>query len=174
MGILKPLFDKQKSKAAMLAAFGGDFSRAFAILETGGDINATRYIGDPEYGGGEGNIGYAAVLHGDIAALGKALDRGLNPDVHSPYRSPLVIFAIQQNREDMAMLLVERGADVSEFRLQDYLSPLSLAKIYRMDGLAALIEEKLSPEELQASREADLPWGQNRPSATIRRKGLNL
>ena len=174
MGILKPLFDKQKSKAAMLAAFGGDFGRAFDILETGGDINATRFIGEPGYGGSEGNIGYAAVLHGDIEALGKALDRGLNPDVHSPYRSPLVIFAIQQNREDMAMLLVERGADVSTFRLQDYLSPLSLAKIYRMEGLAALIEEKLSPEQRVASKAADLPWGHTKPPETVKRKGLNL
>ena len=159
MGILKPLFDKQKSKAAMLAAFGGDFGRAFDILETGGDINATRFIGEPGYGGSEGNIGYAAVLH---------------PDVHSPYRSPLVIFAIQQNREAMAMLLVERGADVSTFRLQDYLSPLSLAKIYRMEGLAALIEEKLSPEQRVASKAADLPWGHTKPPETVKRKGLNL
>lgn len=174
MGILKEIFDNQKSKNAMKAAFSGHFDRAFAILETGGDINATRYIGDPEDGGGEGNIGYAAILHGNREALEKALDKGLYPDLQSPYRSPLVIFAIQNKQEDMAKLLVERGADVASFRFADYLSPLSLAKMYKMDSLAALIEAKLTPEQLEASKAADLPWKQQKAPAPQKRKGLNL
>lgn len=174
MGVLKPLFVRQKSKAATKAAFAGHFAQAFAILETGGDINATRYIGDPEYGGGEGNIGYAAIMHGNKAALEKALDKGLDPGLQSPYRSPLVIFAIQQKQEDMAKLLVERGADVASYQWQEMLSPLSLAKIYQMDALATLIESKLTPDEREASLAADFPWGKPKPPAYQPRKWLNL
>lgn len=48
-------------------------------LERGANINACRYIGDPDQDDGEGNIGYSAIKHGNIEALKKALDLGLDP-----------------------------------------------------------------------------------------------
>lgn len=170
--MLKKIFDRQKEKAAMKAAYAGNFDQAFAVLETGGDINASYYVGDPDEGGGEGNIGYSAVMHGNVEALQKALDKGLNPDLQSPYRAPLVVFAIIHKQEDAARLLIERGADVATYRMYDFLSPLSLAKMLQMDGLAALIETKLTLAQLEDSRAADLPW--DRPEqAPAPRKGFN-
>ncbi len=166
---LKPIFQGQKNKAAAKAAFAGEFDKAFSYVEQGADINSSVYVGDPDEGGGEGNIGYAAIIQGNLAALEKALDKGLSPDFQSRYRAPLVVFAIMEKQEAAAKLLIARGADVSEFRLSDFFSPLSLTRIYNMPEVGKLIEERLSPAQLAASRAADIPQA----SVPVRKSGFN-
>lgn len=158
MGLFTPIFKAIDNNAAAKAAFAGEFDKAFALYAKGADINFTRWVnGKDGAEGGVGNIGYAAILRGDTATLEKALDLGLNPDLHSGYRSPLVVFAITNKQEEAAKLLISRGADVDQFRFQDFLSPLALARIYGMPDVEKAIEEKLSPKQLEASRAADLP-----------------
>lgn len=157
MTFLKFKFQSTKNKAAATAAFKGDFDAAFAAVARGADINACRYVGDPDYDGGEGNIGYAAVKHGNMDALKKALDLGLDPSITSPYRQPLVAFAISNKQEAMASLLVERGADVNSYLIGDFFSPLALARIHGMEALEKQIAATLSPEQLKEARANDLP-----------------
>lgn len=158
MGLFTPIFKAIDNNAAAKAAFAGEFDKAFALYAKGADINFTRWVdGKDGAEGGVGNIGYAAILRGDTATLEKALDFGLNPDLYSGYRNPLVIFAITNKQEDAAKLLISRGADVDQFRFQDFLSPLALARIYDMPEVVKAIEDKLSPAQLKASRAADLP-----------------
>lgn len=160
MGLFSPIFKALDNNAAAKAAFAGEFDKAFALVAKGADINFTRWVdGKDGAEGGVGNIGYAAILRGDTATLEKALDLGLDPDLYSGYRSPLVIFAIMNRQEDAAKLLISRGADVDQFRLQDFLSPLALARIYNMPEVEKMIEAKLSPRQLEESRAADLPRG---------------
>ena len=160
MGFLSPIFKALDNNAAAKAAFAGEFDKAFGLVAKGADINFTRWVdGKDGADGGVGNIGYAAILRGDTATLEKALDLGLNPDLYSGYRHPLVIFAIMNKQEDAAKLLISRGADVDQFRFQDFLSPLALARIYNMPDVAKMIEAKLNPAQLQAARAADLPQG---------------
>lgn len=157
MAFLKFEFQSTKDKAAATAAFNGDFEKAFAAVERGANINSCRYIGDPDHDGGEGNIGYSAVKHGNIDALKKALDLGLDPSLASPYRQPLVAFAISNKQEAMASLLVERGADVSSYLIGDFFSPLALARIHGMPELEKQIAATLSPQQLAEARSNDLP-----------------
>lgn len=160
MGLFSPIFKAIDNNAAAKAAFAGEFDKAFALYARGADINFTRWVdGKDGDEGGVGNIGYAAILRGDTATLEKALDLGLNPDLHSGYRSPLVAFAIMNKQEEAAKLLISRGADVDQFRFQDFLSPLALARIYGMPDVEKMIVSKLNPAQLQASRAADLPQG---------------
>ena len=154
---LTPIFKGQKNKAAARAAFAGDFETAFSWIGKGAEINSSAYIGDPDEDGGEGNIGYAAIKHGNLQALEKALDMGLDPSFQSPYRSPLVIFAIQNKQEDAAKLLIARGADVSSYLLGDFFSPLATARVYNMPDVEALIAQKLTPDQLATARANDLP-----------------
>lgn len=165
MGIFKNIFNAQNEKAAAKAAYNGNFDQAFALLAKGGDINFSRWVEGrhEDDRGAEGNIGYAAVQQGNLQALEKALDNGLDPSLQSRFRAPLVIFAIHQKQEEAALKLVERGADVSSYLFADYLSPLSLAKLMGMNKLTQAIESKLDSEQLAAARAADLPWGDNVP-----------
>lgn len=168
---LKPIFQGQKNRAAAKLAFAGDFDGAFAMVERGADINSFYFVGEGGEGGDEGNIGYSAIRLGNLAALEKALDKGLSPDLQSYYRAPLVVYAIMQKQEEAAKLLINRGADVSEFRLQDFFSPLSLTRIYDMPEVGKMIEAKLSPAQLQASRDADIPQAVD---PVKKNKGLSL
>ncbi len=144
---------------ACKAAFNGDFTTALALIDGGANVNATRWVnGAPGKDGGEGNIGYAAISAGNLKVLEAALDHGLNPDLQSPYRQPLLCFAIQNGQEEAAKLLVKRGADCSDQLFADYLSPLALAKIYKMESLLEVMKETLSPEKLAKAEESVLPW----------------
>ncbi|HYD18430.1 MAG TPA: hypothetical protein VEF76_08120 [Patescibacteria group bacterium] len=174
MGLLSPIFKTLDNNAAAKAAYAGEFDKAFALVEKGADINYSRWVDGPgEDGGGIGNIGYAAILRGDVKALEKALDLGLNPDLQSPYRSPLVVFAIMNKQEEAAKLLVNRGADVDSFRLSDFFSPLALTRIYDMPEVGKLIEQKLSPAQLLAARDADIPQAQQQPARQAKKNCLN-
>ncbi|MEZ0261354.1 MAG: hypothetical protein ACAH80_10115 [Alphaproteobacteria bacterium] len=157
MAFLKFEFQSTKNKAAAKAAFAGDFDAAFAAVARGANINSSYYVGDPDRDGGEGNIGYSAVKHGNLEALKKALELGLNPSIASPYRQPLVAFAISNNQEAMASLLVERGADVSSYLIGDFFSPLSLARIHNMPALEKQIAATLTSEQLAEARANDIP-----------------
>lgn len=177
MGLLRWAFKRTNTKAAAKAAFAGNFEQAFTLIDKGADINASCWIGDPDDGGGEGNIGYSAIKHGNLKALEQALERGLDPNLQSPYRQPLVIFAIQNKQEDAAKLLVERGADVSSYLLGDFFSPLALTRIYKMPELEALIASKLTPEQLRVARAADFPWAADSPAESekpVKPATLNL
>jgi hypothetical protein len=154
---LKPIFKSQKNRAAAKAAFEGRFDDAFGLVERGADINAVYYFGEPEEGGGVGNIGYSAIAKGDVAALEKALERGLDKNLSGYGRPPLVVFAIMHKQEAAATLLVNKGAEVNDFLLSDFFSPLALTRIYDMPQLGRLIESKLSPAQLAAARAADIP-----------------
>lgn len=170
---LGPVFKGQKNKAAAKAAFAGDFDGAFAMVDRGADINSFYYVGEFDEGGDEGNIGYSAIRQGNVAALEKALDKGLKVDLQSWYRPPLVVYAIMQKQEEAAKLLIDRGANVTtDYLLSGDLSPLALARIYKMPEVKKMIEERLTQEQLEASRWADLP-GFN-PSAKNNPKTLNL
>jgi ankyrin repeat protein len=150
-------FQSSKDKAAATAAFNGDFDAAFAAVERGANINSCRFIGDVDNGGGEGNIGYSAVKHGNMDALKKALELGLDPSLKSPYRQPLVAFAISNKQEAMASLLIEKGADVSSYLIGDFFSPLALARIHGMPELEKQIAATLTPEKLAEARSNDIP-----------------
>jgi hypothetical protein len=157
MGI-KSLFKAQNEKAAAKAAFDGNFEQAFALIDKGLNINFTRWVEGKGFDdrGGEGNIGYAAIKHGNLEALEKALEKGLDPSLQSRYLSPLVVFAIHQKQEEAALTLVERGADLTSYLFAECLSPLSLAKMYGMNKLTQAIESKLTSEQLDAARAADI------------------
>ena len=144
---------------ACKAAFNGDFDAALALIDGGANVNATHWIdGQAGKEGGEGNIGYAAITAGNLKALEAALDRGLSANLQSPYRQPLLCFAIQNGEEEAAKMLVKRGADCTDQLFADYLSPLALAKIYKMESLLELMKETLSPEKLAEAEVSVLPW----------------
>lgn len=154
---LKPIFTSQKNRAAAKAAYEGRFDDAFGLVERGADINAVYYFGEPEEGGGVGNIGYSAIAQGNVAALEKALEKGLDKNLSGYGRPPLVVFAIMHKQEAAATLLVNKGAEVNDFLLSDFFSPLALTRIYDMPQLGKLIESKMTPAQLADARAADLP-----------------
>jgi hypothetical protein len=171
---LGPVFKGQKNRAAAKAAFTGDFDAAFAMVDRGADINSSYYVGDPDDGGGEGNIGYSAIRAGNLAALEKALDKGLDVNLQSYYRQPLLVYAIMQKQEEAGKLLINRGADVTgnDYLFSDIFSPLTLTRFHQMPEVGRMIEERLSPKQLETARAADLfPVD---PGVVSKAKKLNL
>lgn len=153
---LSTIFKFQKNAAAAKLAFSGDFDGAFAMVDRGADINSSYYVGEPDEGGGEGNIGYSAIRQGRLDILEKALDKGLSVDMQSPYGVPLLHFALREKQEAAALLLINRGANVTDYLFSDIFSPLSMASFMGLTEAAKAIEARLNPAQLETARAQDL------------------
>ncbi|MDE1152787.1 MAG: hypothetical protein PW788_09645 [Micavibrio sp.] len=154
MTILSNIFKRQMAtyygRAACKAAFYGDFDKAFSLIEKGGNINMSRWMdGERAEDNGEANIGHSALRHKNLEALTRALDAGLSPDFYSGYRSTLLKTAIETNQREAALLLIDRGATIVSYE-EGTLTPLTTARIHKMEDVAQAIEQKLgfTPEGL--------------------------
>ena len=158
MSLLSDAFKKSKAslgRDACDAAFQGDFAKAFALINKGGDINISRFIeGGPGGTSGEGNIGHAALRHDNIEALEMALERGLKVNFHSPYRGPMLEVAIENGQTAAAKLLIKHGAEIRTAP-DGRFNALTLAKIQKNQELIEFIEDELNPG--RAKKPAPVP-----------------
>jgi ankyrin repeat protein len=81
---------------------------------------------------------FAAACAGNLALVEHHLDRGIDVDfIHPELQSTALVAAIEEGRADVAMLLLDRGADPALRSPLEGLTPLEAA---RADGLTTVVE----------------------------------
>ena len=92
--------------ALHLAAIGGHESIARILIERGIDIHRTTG------GWSQTTPLHDAVIGGSIGLVKHLLDLGVAIDKKSSYKTTALAYAASQGRAEIAMLLIERGADI--------------------------------------------------------------
>ena len=81
---------------------------------------------------------FAAACAGDVALVEHHLDAGVDVDfIHAELQSTALVAAIEERREDIALLLLDRGADPS---LRSPLEAMTPREAARAAGLARVVE----------------------------------
>src|SRR5262245_44671422 len=141
-------FRKSSTQRAIDEAHSGNFAEAFRCIDAGGDINATGHTSTNGRVSYEGNIGYAAIRFGNVDVLTKALDRGLDVNLVSPSSPPMLVYAILCQQEEVARLLVARGANLAPVT-EDGPNPIALAHSNGMIRLVETMNERVGAPETE-------------------------
>lgn len=81
---------------------------------------------------------FAAACAGDVSLVEHHLDAGVDVDfVHAELQSTALVAAIEERREDVALLLLDRGASATLRSPLEGMTPLEAA---RAAGLARVVE----------------------------------
>ncbi len=80
---------------------------------------------------------FAAACAGDVSLVEHHLDAGVDVDfIHAELQSTALVAAIEEGREDVALLLLDRGASPALVSPLEGLTPLEAA---RAAGLAVVV-----------------------------------
>lgn len=81
---------------------------------------------------------FAAACAGDVALVEHHLDAGVDPDfVHPELQSTALVAAIEEGREDVALLLLERGAVPTLRSPLEGVTPVEAARAAGLDRVVA-------------------------------------
>lgn len=91
--------------------------------------------------GGDWKDLYAAASTGDVELVRFHLRNGIDPDyVHPEYQCTVLVAAIVNGHEDVALALLDAGADPTLYSELDDLTPVQAARRHRMGR----VEDRLS------------------------------
>lgn len=81
---------------------------------------------------------FAEACAGDVALVEHHLDAGVDPDfVHPELQSTALVAAIEEGREDVALLLLERGAVPTLRSPLEGVTPVEAARAAGLDRVVA-------------------------------------
>lgn len=151
---------KSRHRATLLGAealrMGGyqhkNFKAAIDILDQGGDVNYIDETGTYDW---DSNLGFYAIFQGADAVFNELLKRNLNPNLVNTLGSPLLCYAIKKGNSQIALALIEHGADITCVN-SSYENPHMLARQNSMRHVLKAIEAKMAAG-LNAKDDADKP-----------------
>jgi ankyrin repeat protein len=80
---------------------------------------------------------FAAACAGDATLVAHHLDAGVDVDfIHAELQSTALVAAIEEGREDVALLLLDRGADPGLRSPLEAMTPLEAARAAGLDRVA--------------------------------------
>lgn len=81
---------------------------------------------------------FAAACAGDVDLVEHHLDAGVDIDfIHAELQSTALVAAIEEGRADVALLLLDRGADPALRSPLEGMTPLEAARAARLDRVVA-------------------------------------
>lgn len=139
---------KARNRATMLGAealkLGGyqtkNFKAAIDMIDQGGDVNYIDETGTYDW---DSNLGFFAIFQSADGAFNELLKRNLDPNLVNTLGSPLLCYAIKTGHSQIALALIEHGADVTRMNAS-YETPHMLARQRSMRHVVKAIEDKIA------------------------------
>ncbi len=98
--------------------------------------------------GGDWKEMYAGAQKGDLELVKYHILNGIDPNYQHPeiLSTPLVAAIIEGNI-DIAIFLIENGADITLVSDFDMMTPMQAAKMYKRTEIIKILEKMLPPEK---------------------------